>query len=122
MLPVTLADAPCEVQCGIREFWPEAEWDNAAAVGFLESKWNPFADADTTDSRHPCGAALYVVRGVTVFAEHSVGVFQIDVCNFPSWDWKRLWNVRENCGTAHAIWARQGWAAWYFSAQTLGLI
>lgn len=118
----TLADAPAELQDGIREFWPADQWDNAAGVAALESAFNAFALADTTDERHPCGSPLGVVRGVQIVAERSVGYFQINACNHPGWEWQRLYNARENAGTAHAIWAEQGWFAWYFSATALGLI
>jgi hypothetical protein len=51
-----------------------------------------------------------------------VGYFQINACNFPDWEWQRLYNARHNAGTAHMLWAQQGWNAWYFSAHQLGLI
>lgn len=121
-LIVQLADAPCELQCAIREFWPESEWENAANVSFLESGWNAFAVADTRDSQHPCGAYLRTVGGVEVFAEFSIGYFQIDSCNYPDWPAARFYNARHNAGTAHLIWTSQGWAAWYFSAMALGLL
>lgn len=117
-----LDSAPLELQDGIREFWPESEWENAANVALLESGWNAFAVADTRDPDHPCGTFLRTVNGVGVSAELSVGYFQIDACNFPTWEWQRLYNARHNCGTAHLIWTIQGWAAWYFSAKQLGLI
>ncbi len=121
-LELRLFDAPCDVQCGIQEFFPPEEWDNAARVSYLESAWDTFAVADTTSDSVPCGAPLRVVDGITVVAERSVGVFQINSCNFATWEWQRLYNVRHNCGTAHLIWKSQGWGAWYFSAKQLGLI
>lgn len=105
----------------IREFWPESEWDHAASVAFLESGWDAFALADTTDPAHPCGSPLRVVAGVPVSAERSVGYFQINACNFPGWEWQRLYNARHNAGTAHMLWQQRGWQPWYFSAQQLGL-
>lgn len=119
---MALSDAPLELQDGIREFWPESEWENAAAISYLESSWDAFAIRDTTDSAHPCGTRLDAALGVAIVAERSVGYFQINSCNFPSWEWQRLYNARHNAGTAHMIWAAQGWGAWYFSAKTLGLI
>jgi hypothetical protein len=119
----TVDDAPPEVADAIREFWPEANWSEAANVSFLESRWNPFAVADTRRPDKPCGAQLYVVNGVSVSAEWSIGIFQINACNIPD-DWNpcHLFNVRHNCGTAHQMWSERGWSPWYFSARTLGLL
>lgn len=115
-------DAPPEIAESIREFWPQGNWNEAASISFLESKWNPFAVADTRRPDHPCGSQLYVVNGVSVSAEWSIGVFQINACNLPpEWDPCHLFNVRHNCGTAHAMWAERGWLPWYFSARALGL-
>lgn len=121
-LDIYIGDAPLEVQDGVREFFPLAEWDNAARVSFLESGWNAFAVNDTTDADHACGAPLGLVLGVAVVAERSVGYFQINACNFATWEWQRLYNARHNCGTAHLIWVARGWSAWYFSAKRLGLL
>ena len=118
---VQLADAPLELQDGIREFFPAEEWENAANISFLESGWNAFALDDTTGPFSPCGSPLRNVGGIQVVAERSIGYFQIDSCNYPTWEWQRLYNARHNCGTAHLLWASQGWGAWYFSARTLGL-
>lgn len=119
---LTINDAPAELADGIREFFPQEEWDHAAQVSFLESGWSAFAVRDTTDRIHPCGSFLRSVNGVAISAELSVGYFQVDACFFPTWEWQRLYNARHNCGTAHMIWAVQGWGAWYFSAKLLGLI
>jgi chitodextrinase len=118
----SLVDAPPELQVSIQAFWPEEEWDNAAAIAKLESDFDAFALDDTTDADHECGAVIRQVNGVDVSAERSVGYFQINTCNYPGWDWKRLWNAYQNAGTAHMIWAEQGWGAWYFSAHQLGLV
>jgi 8-oxo-dGTP pyrophosphatase MutT (NUDIX family) len=119
---VSLADAPCELQCAIREFWPEAEWDHAAQIASLESGFDAFANLDTRDAEHPCGARLGTTSGVPVSAENSIGYFQINACNFPDWPAERFYNARHNAGTAHALWSERGWAPWFFSATTLGLI
>lgn len=122
MLPYRFEDAPAELQCGIAEFFPSETWEAAANVAKLESGWDAFAVADSTDADHPCGALLRQVDGVRVTAERSIGYFQINSCSYPDWEWQRLYNARHNAGTAHMIWASQGWAAWYFSAKQLGLI
>lgn len=118
----TLNDAPLELQVAIMEFWPASEWDNAAAIASLESSFDSFAVRDTTDNEHPCGSRLTTTSGVAITAERSVGYFQINSCNFPDWEWQRLYNARHNAGTAHLIWGQQGWGAWYFSAKQLGLV
>lgn len=117
-------DAPLELQAAIKSFWPQIEWENAADVASQESSWNAFADNDTTDSTHPCGSFLASTGGYSVYAEHSVGYFQINVCNFPDWDWKRLWNAYENAGTAHQLWdqAGQKWTPWLETATKLGIL
>lgn len=117
-------DAPAELAVSIREFWPEDQWDNAAKIAKIESGWNAFAVGDTRDARHPCGTVIRTVNGVAVSAELSIGYFQINACNFPDWEWQRLYNANHNAGTAHLLWdgAGQSWKPWYFSAKQLGLI
>jgi len=119
----SIDEAPDELQTVVREFWPEAEWDNAVSVSWLESGWNAFAEADTRTPAAPCGATLEERDGERVTAEWSIGWFQINACNLPP-DWRpeHLFNTRHNAGTAHAMWAERGWQPWYFSARTLGLI
>lgn len=119
-----LEDAPDELQAAIREFWPSEEWDHAASISFLESSWNAFALNDTATSAGGCGRYLREQNGVRIFSERSVGYFQINACNFPDWEWQRLYNARHNAGTAHMLWNQTGgsWRPWYFSAIKLGLI
>jgi len=116
------SDAPDELAVAIAEFWPREEWDNAAAVAHLESGWDAFALNNSVDQEHPCGAAIAVIDGIRITAERSVGYFQINSCNFPDWEWQRLYNARHNAGTAHLLWAERGWSPWYFSATKLGLL
>lgn len=106
----------------IQEMFPPEEWENAANVALLESGWDAFAVANTVDEEHPCGSIIGHRDGVAIAAERSVGYFQINSCNYPDWEWQRLYNARHNAGTAHMIWQSQGWRAWYFSAKALGLI
>jgi hypothetical protein len=119
---MVLSQAPLELQDGIREFWPESEWDNAANIAQLESGYNAFAVNDTVTDTSPCGTILRYVDGIAISAELSVGYFQINACSFPSWEWQRLYNARHNAGTAHLLWAGNGWGPWYWSAKALGLI
>lgn len=118
-----LDSAPAELQVAIREFWPPAEWDNAARVAEMESGFNPFALANTTDAEHSCGDFLQHVNGVAIYAELSVGYFQINACNFPDWEWQRFYNARHNAGTAHLLWQQAGgtWKPWYLTSVRLGL-
>jgi hypothetical protein len=118
----SINDAPDEVAAPIREFFPESEWDNAASVSFLESAWQWDAVNDTRAPGLPCGAAIGVRDGVLVRAEYSVSYFQINACNFPGWNPAHFYNVRQNVGTAHALWVQRGWSPWYFSAKELGLL
>lgn len=117
-----LTDAPLELQVSIQEFWPSDQWDNAANIASLESGYNAFALNDSTTPDAPCGTVIGQRDGVNISAERSVGYFQINSCNYPDWEWQRLYNARHNAGTAHLIWSAQGWGAWYFSAVALGLI
>jgi hypothetical protein len=120
--PLTTSDnAPAELQVAIREFWPESEWDHAAGIAQLESGFDAFALRDTT-AGVGCGAYIGERDGVRITSERSVGYFQINSCNYPDWEWQRLYNARHNAGTAHAIWDSQGWGAWFFSAESLGLL
>ena len=60
------------------------------------------------------------IQGIPVVAEHSVGYFQINSCNFPGWEWARLYNARHNAGTAHMLWEQAGgWSPWAFSSAKL---
>jgi hypothetical protein len=119
----TISDAPIDLQVAIMEFWPEQEWDHAAQIAELESGFDPFAENDTTrGGAIDCGAIVATRGGVRITAEHSIGYFQINACNFPGWEWARLFNTRHNAGTAHALWEERGWQPWYFSAVKLGLI
>lgn len=118
-------DAPGELSIAISEFFPEDEWEHAAAIAKLESGFNAFALNDTTDAAHPCGTIIDEREGIKISAERSVGYFQIDSCNLPAdWEWQRLYNARHNTGTAHMLWDRAGksWSPWYFSAEKLGLL
>lgn len=119
---LTINDAPCELRCGIREFWPDSEWDNAARISWLESKWNPFAVADTRRVDAPCGTRIYTIGGIDIFSEYSLGYFQLNACDFPTWPAERFFNARHNAGTAHDLWSRRGWSPWFLSATTLGLL
>jgi|SRR5215831_17728097 len=120
--PALFESAPAELQVAIKEFWPESEWENAAAISQLESGWDAFALANTVTTEHPCGAVIGERGGTTISAERSVGYFQINSCNFPDWEWQRFYNARHNAGTAHMLWAERGWQPWFFSAQKLGLL
>jgi hypothetical protein len=119
---MTLALAPANLRLNIRRFWPASEWENAAAIAQLESNWEQFAVNQTTDADHPCGALLREEDGVSVYAEYSLGYFQINSCNFPDWDPRSLLSAYQNCGTAHMLWTEaEGWSPWYFSCHQLGL-
>jgi len=119
---VTIDDAPEELAAPIREFWPPEEWDNAANISQLESGWQWDAENDTTDQEHPCGSVIGARDGVEITAEHSIGYFQINACNYPDWNPGHFFNARQNAGTAHALWVERGWQPWFFSAQQLGLL
>lgn len=120
--PVSAIDeCPANLRVNIKRFWPETEWNNAAAIAKLESNWNQFAVADTTDQNHPCGSVLREENGVVVTAEYSIGYFQINSCNFPDWNPASLLSAYQNCGTAHMLWAESGWYPWYFSCHQLGI-
>lgn len=117
-------DIPAELWEGICEFFPEDEWMNAAEIARLESGWDPFALNDSATEAGGCGIVIGSRGGVSITSERSVGYFQINACNFPDWEWQRLYNARHNCGTAHLIWANAGgkWGGpWFFSARKLGL-
>jgi hypothetical protein len=121
---MALQDAPMELQEGIVEFWPPEERENAANISWLESGWRWDAENNTVTDSAPCGTPIGTVGGVQVFSEHSIGYFQINACNFPKWNPCHLFNARQNCGTAHALWEQAGgkWTPWFLSAKALGLI
>lgn len=115
-------EAPAELQVVVNEFWDPPEWDNAVSVAFLESGWDAFALNDTASSAGGCGVFIEQRGDVRITAERSVGYFQINACNFPTWEWQRLYNARHNAGTAHLLWEHRGWEPWLFSARKLGLL
>jgi len=117
----SVEDCPAELAVAIKEFWPPEEWDHAASISLLESGWDAFALNDTA-SRYGCGAVIAVLSGVKITAERSIGYFQINACNYPTWNAGHFYNARHNAGTAHALWVERGWAPWYFSAKKLGLL
>ena len=119
-----MADAPDELRVAISEFWPIGEWEHAAEIAMLESGFDAFALNDSTSETHPCGSVISTRGSVLISAERSVGYFQVNSCNFPDWEWQRLYNARHNAGTAHMLWENAGksWRPWYFSAQKLGLL
>lgn len=112
-----------EAEFAIRLFWPDDQVAAALAIAREESGLDPFALNDTTD-RGPCGTPLEIRDGVQIVTERSVGLFQINACNFPDWEWQRFYNAVHNAGTAHLLWEQAGrsWRPWYFSAKKLGLI
>jgi hypothetical protein len=114
--------APLELQVAIQEFWPDTEWQNAVNIAELESSFDAFALDDTTNLA-PCGVQISDRDGIQIYAERSVGYFQINSCDFPNWEWQRFYNARQNAGTAHMLWEAAGgsWKPWWFSAQRLGL-
>ena len=114
-------DAPKELVDACIEFWPDNEVDNALSIAQLESGWDAFALNDTA-RRYGCGMQYGTIGSVALTGERSVGYFQINSCNFPSWEWQRFYNARHNAGTAHMLWAISGWEPWYFSATKLGLL
>ncbi len=116
----TIDETPDELHVAIAEFFPADQWDNAASISFLESGWDAFA-LNNSAALYGCGGFMGSNRDVEIVGERSVGYFQINSCNFPDWEWQRLYNARHNAGTAHMIWVDQGWSAWLFSARALGL-
>lgn len=120
---IDISEAPAELQLAIKTFWPESEWNNAASIAFLESGWNYNAENDSTQGgAYPCGTVVAEKNGTQITAEHSIGYFQINMCNYPDWDSRYMFNAMQNAGTAHALWDQRGWEPWYFSATELGLI
>ena len=118
------SDCPVELWVSIQEFWAESEWINAVNISRLESGLDPFAIADTTSPASPCGTQIGRRGNVVITAERSIGYFQINTCNFPTWPWERFFNARHNAGTAHLLYSDAGnqWTPWEFSAEKLGLL
>lgn len=114
---------PDELWYSVAEFFPESEWENACNIARLESAFDAFALRDTATQAGGCGIAIGESDGVRITSERSVGYFQINACDFPDWEWQRLYNARHNAGTAHLLWSgNNDWSPWFFSARKLGLI
>jgi hypothetical protein len=85
-------------------YFPLDQVDNAVDVAFLESGWRTHAhNTDGEDSR---------------------GLWQINVvpAAHPELAVWNLFDGQVNAYFAARIWEESGWAAWYNSAKTLGLI
>ena len=97
------SEAPGWLQQLISERWPQDEWDNAAAVAWVESRWYPGA-------HNPSG-------------EDSRGLWQINVGPGAHTQWasRSLWDAAVNADTAYELWTYQGWGPWT-TAHVLGIV
>jgi hypothetical protein len=115
--------APADLSDAIQRYWPRELWSDAARVAYPESAgWNANAERNTLDQAGGrCNVPIGYIRGVQIVSEDSVGYYQINVC---AWGHTReYWlDVDNNVRGAYAIYQQQGWNAWHFTAQTLGLL
>jgi hypothetical protein len=102
--------------------WPPELWVSALEVAYVESGWNPNALADTTGPNRPCNTRFIDARGRVVYAERSIGLFQINTCVHPEDYPGQFYDPVENARKAYEIYERQGWYAWLFAARELGLL
>ncbi len=104
---------PPELRAGIQHYWPEGEWENAAAISNLESGWRLAARAYVTDP----------LPGNS--PEDSRGPFQVNIYVHTWAEANRLlrdWDYSSWAG--HEVWQRAGgsWRPWFYSARTLRLL
>lgn len=111
---------PVDVQAAISAVWPPELWTNAADVSFCESSWNPTARANTLNMG-PCGTPYTLPDGRRAMTEDSIGLFQVNRCAHGG-TVEELEDPNYNAAKGYEIYRRQGWGAWYYSAQRLGLI
>ena len=120
-MPYSIDDAPDDLAYEIKRY-VDWNWDEAASISKLESDWKWDALNDSTNGGAiPCGTPIDSRGGVIITAERSISYFQLNSCNYPEWNPCHFYNVQQNVGTAHALWAERGWEPWFFSCQTLGL-
>lgn len=114
---------PMRVSDAIKAAWPEALWSDAARVSYLESThWSPVAERNTLgQAGGRCGVHIGFIRGVPIVSEDSVGLFQVNVCAWP-YTREQMLDPDQNAAAGYVIYRRQGWEAWHFSADTLGLL
>lgn len=94
-----LESAPLEVQNAIRAYFPQEEWENAAAISKCESGWNS--------------------RAWNQAGEDSRGLFQINVQAHPNAG--NMFDITENVAYASRLWRDQGWRPWA-CASLLGIM
>ncbi len=96
---------------------------DAARVAYLESGWCSGAIADTRPlAGGRCNEPYTLPDGRRALTEWSVGLWQVNRCVWPEETPGELLTVDGNAKRAAAIYAQQGWAAWLYSAQRLGLV
>lgn len=114
---------PPELRVAIQGFWPEEEWEHAAAISNLESGWRLNARAYVTQDQVNDWNRLHPddIRSV----EDSRGPFQVNIYAHPWADAGRLltdWAYASWAG--RVVWLRAGgrWSPWFYSAKKLGLL
>lgn len=112
-----------EVSDAIMGMWPRDLWTDAARVAYLEADhWSPTAERNTlSQAGGRCGVRIGTIRGVSIVSEDSVGLFQINVCAWP-WTREQMLDPRQNAAAGYHVYRAQGWRAWQFTADTLGLL
>lgn len=108
---------------GIRAYFPEVEWTNAAEIAHLESRWNPWAVNDSAVAVLRGLPGPSPVNGIPSSPELSVGCFQINVLVHYYAEWPTLFDAHINAWAAERVWRSSGsWRPWFHSARALGLI
>lgn len=112
-----------EVSDAIKAEWPRGIWTDAARVSYLEAdRWNPHAERNTlSQAGGRCNVPIGYIRGVRIVSEDSVGLFQVNVCVWP-YTRDEMRNADNNARAGYRIYREQGWNAWHFTAETLGLL
>ena len=114
--------APITVSAVIVARWPEAVWEQAATIAYLESGWRSGAINDT---RHlaggRCGVPYRLPDGTPATTEYSIGLFQINACAHGG-DYGTWLDDSRNAQKAYELWLAAGrrWSPWYLSARKAG--
>lgn len=122
--PVTIntrfGRVPEEVAQAIAAAWPPELWIKAAELSYLESSWVPTARNNTLN-QGPCGTQYYLPGYGPAMTEDSIGLYQVNRCAHGG-TVEELSDPAYNARKGFEIYQRQGWRAWYYSSQKLGLL
>ncbi len=105
--------APANARRLITKYFRAEDWENAAAIGELESHWDTLAVNDTLGQTDLPSGWL---------PELSIGWFAINVDVHRQYSVAQMKNPELNVKAAAEIKDVEGWGAWLYSARAVGIV